>query len=61
MKKYQNCRAMRLITLKKISALAWEYGATYFLDSPMNSFAKKLQAIINEADAETVIESEQPA
>lgn len=41
----------RLATLKEVSSIAWEFGATYFDDSPMHRFAMKLQAIVNAAEA----------
>ena len=44
---------IRVKTLKEISSLAWEFGATYFTDSPMHRFAMKLQAMVNEAESKT--------
>jgi len=43
-------REVRAATLKEVSSLAWEFGATYFTDSPMHRFAMKLQAMVNEAE-----------
>lgn len=50
----------RLATLREVSALAWDLGATYYDDAPMHRFAMKLQSLVNEAEAGIRHESHEP-
>lgn len=42
----------RVEMLRLVSAMAWEFGATFFADSPMHRFAMKLQGLLNREGVE---------